>query len=327
MTLTWTRPRTIRRTAAGLALGGALGGALAPALAALLGPAGPGVGLALAICLGGALLRGGSPPAGLLVALVGLLGGLGALLDAGSAPAGLGHALVGLSIGLALGRPGAGAGRSLLESLPHAAGALLGGIAAGALLAAPALVGTPVAGLAAVVGLLVGAGIGVGELGRGASLTARVTPAWATKALAAAGPDARPLVATLLDAHARLLAATRGAPAESRRQSEELGQDLLRAGLAAAAEVERASRALQGLQAEDPALAGHAELARARAELARSLQAGREAAREQACSRAAELVRMVVAISARVQAAERDRTDLETRLREIERAGLLEANP
>jgi hypothetical protein len=181
--------------------------------------------------------------------------------------------------------------------------------------------------MAAVVGLLVGSGVGLGELGRGASLVARATPGWASQALAAAGPEARPLVAALLDAHARLLSALRGAPPGSRRESEQLGQDLLRAGLAAADEVERAARALKGLEAEDPALAGHAELARARAELSRSLQAGREAAREQALSRTAELVRMVVAISARAQAAERERSDLEARLREIERAGLMEANP
>lgn len=333
MNLTWNQPRAARRTAAGLVLGGALGGGLGPALQVGLGPAAPGAALALGLALGGALLRGGGPPAGLLVGLAGVLGGLAALLAGGPAPAGLGHALLGLGVGLVLSSSGRGATGRALEAIPHAAGALLGGIAAGALAAAPALHGLPLGVGPALLGGALGLGVALAELGRGARLIPGAAPSWARQAMAQAGPEARPLFAAALDAHARLLGAlARGGPSvraslTGPRGGDELAGQLLESALRAAAEVDSCARALTGLVVEDPALAGHAELDRARAELRKTLAGQRDAAREVACARTAELVRLVVIVSAESAAQERDRADLETRLRELERTALLGGNP
>lgn len=326
MSLSWSRPHTTRRVVLGLALGGALGGALGPALLGF-GPAAPGAGLALGLTLGGALLRGGAPPAGLLVGLAGVLGGLAALLDGGPAPAGLGYALLGLAVGLALVPGGRGAGRHALEALPHAAGAVLGGIGAGALSLAPALVGLPPAGASALLGGVLGLGVALGEVGRGARVVPGSTPAWAARALAGAGVEARPLLAAALDAHARLLAALREVENPTRKDALRLGGELIDAAGKATGELDRAARALSGLMSDDPLVSGHPELDRARAELRTALIAQREAAREQVCARIAELTRLVVTVSTQAAARERDRTDLQARLRELERTALLGGNP
>lgn len=326
MSLSWSRPHTTRRAVLGLVLGGGVGGALTPVLSGL-SPAAPGATLALSLALGGALLRGGAPPAGLLVSAVGVLGGLASLLDAGPAPAGLGYALLGLAVGLALSSAGRGAGERLLEALPHAAGAILGGIAAGALATGPALAGLPAAGASALLGGVLGLGVALGELGRGARLVPGATPAWASRALAAAGPEARPLLSGALDAHARLVGAVRATGDPGRREALRLGGELIEAAARSASELDRAARALAGLMADDPVLAGHAELERARGELRQALLSQRDAAREQVCARTAELLRLVVTVSTQAAARERDQSDLEARLRELERAALLGGNP
>ncbi len=285
---------------AALLLAGLAAGALAPTVAALT-PWAPAATLALLLALAGWLARGGAEPIAARLAVAAGSGALAGLLLAG--PAGLAHAVLGLGVGVALRREGRGAGAALLDALPVAAGALLGGVLAGALGATPAVAALAVASPEAGATLLMGAvalGVAGGEVTRHLVVVRAAPPAWIAelaRACEVEAPAAHAVLSVAIDAHEGAITALDEARLDARatREAALLARDLLAATATAATEARRMTQAGAALS-RPPAVQAQAELEAARARIGASLEARRDAALEEAGRHAAALGRLAASL-------------------------------
>jgi hypothetical protein len=306
MTWLWTHGNEARGVVLGVILGGLVAAALGPVLLTSLGPVLPAAVLAVGLALGGWIGRGarGSLPGRLVLALLG--GGLAGWLAAGQvAPAGLAHAVFGLGVGLALMPEGlrGGLARSLIRALPSGAGALAGGVCAGGLLHAPAVVSlSPQAGTLVLAGC-VSVGVALAELVRYVIVFHETPPRWIQLLTREAGDATRPVLQAACDAYQRVVVGIREAQAGldvwDQRESLDLAYQLLEGAAREGKEADRVARERVGLEGDDTALAGHTDLIEARAKLRSSLDARLEAALERAGKQAAALARLATTLQTR----------------------------
>ena len=329
--------RPLAVTGAALVLAGLAAGALAPTLAGQA-PWAPAAALGLLLTLAGWLARGGVEPLPARLAVGAGGGALAGLLL--QAPAGLAHATLGLALGLALAparrRSSDGDGGespALLEALPVAAGALLGGVLAGGLASLPALVALGSSAPEAAGALLAGAvalGVAAGEAARHLILVQAAPPAWIaalSRACEVEAPAAHAVLAAAIGAHREAALALDDArlDAGARRDAALLARDLLAATARAAVEARRWTQATRALS-RPPALESHGEapgeLEQARARIGASLDGRRDVALEEAGRHASALARLAASLVER-GAADRarplDALSLERRAAALER--------
>lgn len=308
MTITCVRP-TAARAAVAVVLAGLVSGAVAPTLAAA-GPWAAPAGIGAALALAAWLARGGHGPLLPRLAVASGGGALAGLLLAG--PAGLAHAAFGLALGLALQRPerrGQGFARQVADALPVAAGALLGGVLAGAI--APLLGAvTPAASAALLVGA-VSVGVALGDLTRDVVLVRDTAPAWIVTLLRACevdDPRGHAVLTAAAGAHRGAIQALGEArlDADAARESALLARDLLLATGRAVEEARRMLHAGAGLDGPATPPVEHAELAAAAARIGATLQGRRDASLEDASRHAAAIGRLAATLVGRGAAADRD---------------------
>jgi hypothetical protein len=299
MALIWTDAKGARRLLAGLGLAGAAAGVLAPAMTSA--PALAAAGLALALVTAGWLCRGGRAPslARLAYALVG--GGLAGLVGQ-VAPPGVGYALLGWVAGACLTSPDRSWRQAVAGGLPAATGALALAIAAGLLQTTAAVSAWSVTSQAALLGGLLGLGVGAGELARALVVAREDPPAWIAELLNDCGAEGRPVLAAAIDGHRRVVQGVTSAQrldAWDRRQALTRAADLLEATAKAVEALDAATRATLDLGRDAGSLEGHPELLAARAKIRASLEEQRGRARSEAGLRAADLTHMAAALARR----------------------------
>lgn len=299
MAVLFTDTRRALHTIAVLSLAGSAVGVLTPHLQAWLGATGSVAALAFGFVTAGWLARDGAGPFPGR-ALLALAGGatVGSLLPV--LPAGLSHVLLGLVVGLALVPEGL-RGRlstSLARSLPTAAGALVGGVLAGWFTQSAAFAALSTGTQAAWMGMLVGAGVGLGEASRLLLVVREDAPAWIEALRKDVGAETRPVLEAALDAHGRVVrAVVDGAHLDAwdRQESLHLAEQLLASTASAVRAADEACREGISLQSDEE-LEPHTELSKARARIRESLRERTRQAKAEAGRHAANLARMAAAL-------------------------------